>query len=1063
MPKKAKALVLGLFLTLIGIACVALLQSTSKAEEDDDWLWGGPYPPISGNGWAIDEDGIMTVVSDAGWQDYLANGPGDWYWEYEDYIVNERVQKLVIGKKVTTLSIYDPKRWNRDTLMDADYQIISSAGIYEPYIAMSLQDPKCMPPKIEVEDGNRVFTVEHGLLINKVKKSVVLSEINVKDVVIPDGIREIEAWAFYYRNLKSIVFPNSLKMIGAAAFANCNNLTEVELPNSLTRMDTCAFMGCYSLNKVAISSSLKSIEPLAFRSCPLENITIPEGVQTIGLKAFEYCDELVQVTLPETLTMIGNFAFSACAKLKDIHLPSHLSDIGYRAFEDCKSWKFIQLPNSLTIVGEYAFIGCKPILLQLPPKLTVKAVPLEQRGGEDWNEEETTPRLLGIDTVETLIVSGSRYSLGEYLVISANLVVFLQNPPADWKKITSEISSNKIYFMNQNAASWSALDQSVWGDVQLIRISQERLDQIVKEADNAAANSSLPQETQTPISETPAPDFDGSGWSLYHTGALEIRSNDGWLNWLRQNEHANPSSLIIGKNVTDLTFYDMAEPVPIKGFYEAGDIIGYAEDGTAIYPYATSSLLNPTKIALDEENQSFLYLDGMLIDKNKNEVILSDSTLPLQVEVPEGIRSIGIAAFKKRHIASILLPSSLEQIGDSAFENCSLTSIQIPNSVTSIGKDAFQSCKQLRSVTLSEGLQTIEEGTFLQSGITQIVLPSGVQEIGNDAFALCPNLSYVQLSTSLQKIGASTFKQCDKLSYVWFSYKIESIGPDAFNGCNSLKEIILPDSLTVIGTNVFSGCQLSTLRIPPELGIYEYNLDNNEFSIEPLSLTTQNLGLESVGTIIFSGNHYNLGEPAFYRAENVYFQTSLPENNGEFLPEGNTGNIFCSDKAKENWGVNEIAEWIRKKVKFVPASQIDDRVTKLVNATPEPTSTPEPTVLSQTPYRGTNQVKTPYPTATPQPTYAGFHVVNTPRPTVTPQPSTSPVPAGERENQPTDPIIILMIVFIVLVIAAVVLLYLKPWAKKKKRRKKRRPVPQLPAATPKPIVPPETEHEEKPE
>jgi len=1061
MQKKAKALVLGLFLALIGIACVALLQATSKAEEDDDWLWGGPYPPISGNGWAIDEDGIMTVVSDAGWQDYLANGPGDWYWEYEDYTVNERVQKLVIGKKVTTLSIYDPKRWNRDTLMDADYQIISSAGIYKPYIAMSLQDPKCMPPKIEVEDGNRVFTVEHGLLINKVKKSVVLSEIDVKDVVIPNGIREIEAWAFYYRNLKSIVFPKSLKMIGAAAFANCNNLTEVELPNSLTRMDTCAFMGCYSLNKVAISSGLKSIEPLAFRSCPLENITIPEGVQTIGLKAFEYCDELVQVTLPETLTMIGNFAFSACAKLKDIHLPSHLSDIGYRAFEDCKSWKFIQLPNSLTIVGEYAFIGCKPILLQLPPKLTVKAVPQEQRGGEDWNEEETTPRLLGIDTVETLIVSGSRYSLGEYLVKSANLVVFLQNPPADWKKITPEISSNKIYFMDQNAASWSALDQSVWGDVQLVRISQERLDQIVTDADNAAASSSLPQETQAPISETPAPDFDGSGWSLYHTGALEIRSNDGWLNWLRQNEHVNPSALIIGKNVTDLTFYDMSEPVPIEGFYEAGDIIGYAEDGTATYPYATSSLLNPTKIALDEDNQSFLYLDGMLIDRNKNEVILSDSTLPLSVVVPDWIRSIGVAAFKNRHITSILLPSSLEQIGDSAFENCRLRSMQIPNSVTSIGKFAFQSCKQLRAVTLPKGLQTIEEGTFLQSGITQIVLPSGVQEIGNDAFALCPNLSYVQLSTSLQKIGVSAFKQCEKLRYVWFSDQIESIGPDAFNGCKSLEEVIFPDSLTIIGTNVFSGCKLSTLRIPPELHIYEFDFDSNTFRMEASS-TTQNLGLDSVETIIFSGSNYDLGEPAFYRAMNVSFQSFLPKNVNALLPENTTGNIECSDKAKQQWVVSEIPEWIRKKVKFVPTSQMDDWVKSLVNATPKPANTPEPTDTPQ-PTKTPKATYIPKPTYTPKPTYAGFHVVNTPRPKQTPQPTITPKITAANKNQSADPIIILMIVFIVFVIAAVVLLYLKPWAKKKKRRKKRKPVPQLPAATLKPIDSPQPEHEGKPE
>lgn len=1030
MKIRNRTLFLGLLFVLVGIACVALFAGKAQAEEDDDWIRGGPYPPIFGNGWSIDEDGIMTVVSDAGWQDYLENGPGYWYWEYEDYIVNERVQKLVIGKKVTTLSIYDPKRLNDDSLMEADYLIIGAAGIYKPYVAMSLQDPKCMPPKIEVEDGNRVFTVEHGLLINNVKKSVVLSEIDVKDVVIPDGIREIEAWAFYYRNIKSVVFPNSLKMIGAAAFANCNNLTEVELPNTLTRMDAGAFEQCNSLESVTISSGLKVIEAMAFRGCPLKNVTIPESIQTIGFKAFEYCDALVQVTLPETLTKIDNYAFSACTRLKQINLPSYLSYIGYRAFEHCYSWKFIQLPNSLTTVGEYAFLGCNPILFQLPKNLTVKAIPTEQRGDEDWNEEETTPRLLGLDTVETLIVSGSRYSMGEYLVKSADLVVFLQNPPADWKEITPEISTNKIYFMDQSAARWRSLDQSVWGDVQLVRISQKRLDEIMKDAENAAANSSLPQETQAQISETPAPDFDGSGWSLYHTGALEIRSNDGWLNWLRQNEHISTGELIIGRNVTELTFYDMSKSVPVKGFYEAGDIIGYTEDGSAIYPYAASSLLNPTEIFLDEDNQSFLYLDGMLIDKNKNEVILTDSNLPLSVVVPEGIRSIGVAAFKNRHITSIFLPSSLEQIGDSAFENCRLKSIHIPNSVTSIGKFAFKSCEQLRAVILPDKLQTIEEGTFLQSGITQIVLPSGVQEIGNDAFAQCPSLNYVQLSAKLQTIGYSAFKHCDKLSYVWFSNKIESIGPEAFSGCKSLKEVILPDTLTIIGTNVFSGCKLTLLRIPPELHIHEFDFDSNTFRTEASS-TPQNLGLDSVETVIFSGSNYDLGDPAFYRVGNVSFQSFLPKNVNALLPENTTGNIECSDIAKQQWVISEIPEWIRKKVTFIPATQVDDWVKSLVNATPKPTNIPEPTDTPQ-PTKTPQPSRAPQPTMTPQPTYAGFHVVNTPRPQQTPQPMASPEPATESKKQSAEPILFVFAGVFAAVIAGIVVLTLKSRQVKKK-------------------------------
>jgi len=147
MPKKAKTLIMCLFLALVGIACIALFVGKAHAEEDE-WSWGDPFPPISGNGWGISKDGTLTVVSNAGWQDYLANGPGEWIWEYEDNFVDERVQKLVIGKNVTALSIFDPNHWNDDSMQEGEHLLSYNAGIYTPYVSVYMQDPKCMPPII---------------------------------------------------------------------------------------------------------------------------------------------------------------------------------------------------------------------------------------------------------------------------------------------------------------------------------------------------------------------------------------------------------------------------------------------------------------------------------------------------------------------------------------------------------------------------------------------------------------------------------------------------------------------------------------------------------------------------------------------------------------------------------------------------------------------------------------------------------------------------------------------------------------------------------------------------
>ena len=918
MPRKVKLFAAGLLLAVVGVCC-AFLFSASAHAEDEDWLNGGPHPPISGNGWAIDQDGIMTVESNAGWQDFLANGPGEWIWEHEDAVVIERVQKLIIGKNVTALSIYDPTRINEGPMEDVAISFCYNAGIYKPYVSVMLQNPKCMPPEIEVEEGNRVFSVENGLLINRVKKSVVLSEVDITDVVIPDGIQEIEAWAFYYRDITSVVFPKSLKTIGAAAFSNCNYLTEVGLPNTLTRMDTCAFADCESLKRVTISSGLKTIEAIAFQGCPLEKITIPEGIQAIGFMAFEGCDALVQVTLPETLTKIDNYAFSTCKRLKQMNLPSHLSYVGYRAFENCDSWKFIQLPNSLATIGEEAFLGCAPILVQLPQKLTVKAVPPDQRGWSmDIKEEDPSTRQLGFVSVETLIVSGTKYSMGNYLVNQTGQVIFLQKPTADWKKIALEISSNTIYYLDQNAASWQALDQSILGGVCLVPIAQTKIHEIVEKARDSADSFRLPQGSDEPAVVTPSPDFESSGWSMYNNKTLEIRSNDGWLNWLRQNEHVNPSKLIIGRNVTNLTLYDMSETVPVTGFYQTKDIIGYAENGSAIYSYAESSFINPTKIVLDEHNQSFSFQNGMLIDLNKNEVVLTDSTLPSSVVIQEGIRSIGNGAFRGRSISQILLPSSLEQIGAAAFENCTLSSIQLPQSVTTIGKIAFQQCQKLRSVTL-------------------------------------------------------------------------------------------PDSLTEVGIDAFFGCRLSLLCIPPELHMREFDEGSNEFAIEANSNTTQNLGLESVDTVIFSGSDYDFGYPAISHAHNVYFLGKPPEDVGQILDENSVESIFCSDEFEFEWTRSTVASWVRQRLTILPAEQLKQITDQEINATPLPTDMPRPT---------------------PRPT-------ETPWPTPKPRPTASPAVTAKPQQQGTDPLVFAFAGMLALIIAGIVVVVVKSWDRKRKKKRKK--------------------------
>ena len=61
-----------------------------------------------------------------------------------------------------------------------------------------------------------------------------------------------------------------------------------------------------------------------FRDLPIEEIVIPEGVQTIGLEAFIGCNRLTSITLPNSVTEIitrdGRGPFEGCSQLAHILL-----------------------------------------------------------------------------------------------------------------------------------------------------------------------------------------------------------------------------------------------------------------------------------------------------------------------------------------------------------------------------------------------------------------------------------------------------------------------------------------------------------------------------------------------------------------------------------------------------------------------------------------------------------------------------------------------------------------------------------------------------------------------
>ncbi len=198
---------------------------------------------------------------------------------------------------------------------------------------------------------------------------------------LPAGLTVIEEYAFYGdTSITGVVLPEGLKEIGDYAFAGCTNLTEINLPDGVYLIGPNAFegTGCRPLAKAGTTAAETAIAakiPLEIdfldpadetkwqigmyfsvhddeycldrvivnaEATPVEEIIVPDGVESIGEQAFGGLSAVTGITLPDSLRGIGAYAFNGCEALENVGLPSDLVWIHEEAFEgtDCVPMAF---------------------------------------------------------------------------------------------------------------------------------------------------------------------------------------------------------------------------------------------------------------------------------------------------------------------------------------------------------------------------------------------------------------------------------------------------------------------------------------------------------------------------------------------------------------------------------------------------------------------------------------------------------------------------------------------------------------------------------------------------
>lgn len=136
--------------------------------------------------------------------------------------------------------------------------------------------------------------------------------------------------------------------IAFGAFAGCSNLTDISLPEGLRTIGDNAFIECTSLTK----------------------IELPDTVETIAMGAFRNCTNLTEVIFPKTLTSIGDWMFAGCTGMTEMTIPEGVTSIGKNAFYHCQSLQTLQLPSTLESIGNKAFVDTSIETLEIPKNVS---------------------------------------------------------------------------------------------------------------------------------------------------------------------------------------------------------------------------------------------------------------------------------------------------------------------------------------------------------------------------------------------------------------------------------------------------------------------------------------------------------------------------------------------------------------------------------------------------------------------------------------------------------------------------------------------------------------------
>ncbi len=680
-------------------------------------------------------------------------------------------------------------------------------------------------------------TVSHlgvGVFKNCTKLASVVLPNNEAFNTIPNDF-------FYHSGIESLCLSDSITAIGESAYEG-TALTEVDLPSRITDLGRRAFKDCRYLTIARLGDSIETINEEVFSGCRfLRDIVYADGVTTVLDKAFYGCQRLTYLVVPSPqITFVGDSVTEGSAVL-GLYLKCSKEEEFAFTYQDAngriptaKHYYYSEIaPTELGINDLWHYKEGIPTVWPLIPTIRIKSV-THTSSTVSFKAVYDDPNKIGILKTAELVGTRNRYTLDypaltdEFSEVASNqqyiLTLVYEYDMGDGILKTTEATSDPLSLYQitylKDETNFTCVMTGVTDElVDRLEIPSEVVDgnqtyQVVGIHDHACTMSKKLKTVVIPDTIT------SIGKEAFYgcVNLFEVIIGNG-ITTISEGAFSECSSLMkitIGKNVNEIlanAFRKCSSLTEIRNLSSLNITLGSTEYGE-LGLYASS-------LILDEQTPSQLIESQDCIWQKKNDIwylirYLGKTTelaLPSSITLNgEEVQSywIGSRAFVDSTLkVNVTLPDSVVGMESAAFKGSGIVSVRLPQGLTTIPESCFEQCTDLKSVTWVQSIKTI--GRFAFSGCRSLVLdvlPSEITSIGDEAFKNCEKaFTILSFSNQLKTIGIGAFYGIATLQYVQFNSGLE-VDMQAFAQCSQLKYVVLQNSAYTFDGDAFMDSSL---------------------------------------------------------------------------------------------------------------------------------------------------------------------------------------------------------------------------------------------------------------